>query len=104
MNDELVFQFIRDKSQEGEYFLEIADKKGNKRRICVNDIEDIEPTQGKKFCLHYHVNNMATEILSAITKQNKTLRTEQFQSTHLAEIMDCFEQVLNTIEEQEQQM
>jgi len=35
---------VRDKSHVGEYFLEIIDKKGGKRRILVTDIEEISPT------------------------------------------------------------
>jgi len=34
---------VRDKSHEKEFFLEITDRKGAKRRIAVADIELIEP-------------------------------------------------------------
>jgi hypothetical protein len=42
----------------------------------VIDIEEIEPIQGTKFNLHFNAGNIATELLSAITKTNKNLKTE----------------------------
>jgi len=43
---------VRDKAEKGEYFLEITDKKGFKKRICLFDIEEIEIVQGTKFNIH----------------------------------------------------
>ena len=99
---------MRDKSHEREYFLEITDKKGSKRRIAVADIEQIEPLQGTKFYLHYYsgTSSITNDLLSLITNSNQsqTLKSEMFQSRHLAEIMDCFEQLCLTMEEQETQL
>lgn len=53
-NEDLIFRFIHDKSREQEYFLEIANQKGQAlRQIAVCDIEEIEPMQGTKFMLSY---------------------------------------------------
>ena len=50
------------------------------------DIESIEPIQGIKFKLTYHAK---PTIYNQLTwKRDKTLRTEQYQSRHLAQIMD----------------
>lgn len=96
---------MRDKSQEREFFFEITDKKGNKRRIAVADIEQIEPLQGTKFYLHYYVSSLTSDLLSLITSNaSQTMKSEMFQSRHLAEIMDCFEQLCQTMEEQETQL
>jgi len=62
----------------GEYFLEIIDKKGGKRRILVTDIEEISPTQGTKFYLNYQVSTLASELLSVITNGKKTVKCELF--------------------------
>jgi hypothetical protein len=48
MTTDYSFKFVRDKSEDGEFFLEIqavGTTEGNRmrRRICVIDIEDIEP-------------------------------------------------------------
>ena len=59
------FKFVRDRSEVGEFFLEIASASAQskqaaassdkvRRRICIIDIEEIEPIQGTKFQLKYH--------------------------------------------------
>lgn len=59
MTSDYTFKFVRDKAEDGEYFLEIqasGTTEGNRmrRRICVIDIEEIEPVQGTKFHLKYY--------------------------------------------------
>ena len=51
-----------------EYFLEIIDSKGYKRRIAITDIEEIEPIKGTTFMLKYHSSSMASDIFSAFKK------------------------------------
>lgn len=84
---------MHDKSEDGEFFLEIASTSqegAKRRRICVIDIEDIEPLQGTKFLLKYYQRQtlMGTNIGF---RKEKMLKSEQYQSKHLADIMDCFE-------------
>lgn len=93
---------MRDRSEAGEFFLEISSNgttTRTNRRICVVDIEAIEPIQGIKFKLVYHAKPTIYNQLS--WKRDKTLRTEQFQSRHLAQIMDGLQQVTKLFEEQE---
>ena len=48
------FKFVKDKSEDGEFFLEIVGVDNKRRRICVIDIDEIEPIQGIKFNLKYY--------------------------------------------------
>jgi len=100
------FSFVRDRSEAGEFFLEISSNGATgtrtNRRICVVDIEAIEPIQGIKFKLVYHAKPTMMNQLS--WKRDKTLRSEQFQSRHLAQIMDGLQQVNKLYEEQERQL
>lgn len=81
----------------------------------------MEGAAGKQgqFYLRYNASNLASDFLSVIaTKSSKTFggvlggvengakmlqttKKELFQSSHLAEIIDCFDQMCTTIEEQE---
>ena len=76
------FNFVRDKSETGEFFLEISNT-GNgpgmrtRKRICIIDIDSIEPLQGLKFKLIYHTNK--TTIYDKLSmKRDKTLRQEVY--------------------------
>ena len=99
------FSFVRDRSEAGEFFLEISSSgpgTRTNRRICVVDIEAIEPIQGIKFKLVYHAK---PTLYNQITfKADKTLRTEIFHSRHLAQIMDGLQQVNKLFEENERQL
>lgn len=57
-------------------------------RIPIDDIDAIEPFQGKHFELRY--SKEQTSYLSGKKKQTKTIG---FESRYLIDIMDCFEQV-----------
>ena len=76
---------MRDKNQSGEFFLEISSS-SSRRRICIIDIEAIEPMQGVKFKLLYHARPNILDQLSF--KRDKSLKTEFYSSRHLAQIMD----------------
>jgi len=96
------FSFVRDRSEAGEFFLEISSNGSGtrtNRRICVVDIEVIEPIQGIKFKLVYHAKPTLYNQLTF--KGDKTLRTEVFHSRHLAQIMDGLTQVNKLYEENE---
>jgi len=68
-----------------------------RRRICVIDIDEIEPLQGTKFLLKYY---QRPSLMSSLTfNKNKLLKTETYQSKHLADIMDCYDQVLRKIDD-----
>lgn len=92
---------MRDRNQAGEYFLEISSS-NSRRRICVIDIDAIEPMQGIKFKLIYHANPNIYDKLSF--KRDKTKRTEYYSSRHLAQIMDGYQQVMKLYEENERQL
>lgn len=57
-----------------------------RKRICIIDIEALEPQQGIKFALVYHAKPTVYDQLSF--KKDKTLKTEYYSSRHLAQIMD----------------
>ena len=92
---------MRDKNQAGEFFLEISSS-NSRRRICVIDIDSIEPMQGIKFKLIYHSKPNIYDKLSF--KKDKTLKSEIYTSRHLAQIMDGLQQVLKLYEENERQL
>ena len=75
------FKFVRDKSEDGEYFLEIQNggsTEGNKmrRRICIIDIEEIEPLQGTKFLLKYY---QRPSLMGAFSfSKDKLLKTDTY--------------------------
>lgn len=108
MSSEYTFRFVRDKSEDGEFFLEmqpVATGDKSKKRICVIDIEDIEPVQGTKFYLKYwHTPSLMSMSSLSLKKPARQLKTETYQSKHLADILDCFEQVHKKIEEQEKEL
>jgi len=96
---------VRDRSEAGEFFLEIVssgDGTRTHRRICVVDIDIIEPIQGIKFKLVYHAKPNIYDQLSF--KRDKTLKTEFYQSRHLAQIMDGLQQVSKLYDENERQL
>ena len=108
----LNFSFVRDRSEVGEFFLDIkstASKTGSfkttnevsrtKKRIRIVDIEAIEPIQGIKFKLIYHARPTIYDQLSF--KLDKTLKTEYYSSRHIAQIMDGLQQVTRMYEENE---
>ena len=102
-----IFKFVRDRSEAGEFFLEISSNapqglQRSRRRICIIDIEEIEPMQGIKFALRYHARPTLYDQLSF--KRDKTLKTEYFTSRHLAQIMDGHMQVTKLFEENERQL
>ena len=93
---------MRDRSEAGEFFLQISSGQGStktSKRICIIDIESIEPLQGIKFKLVYHAKPSMYDQLSF--KRDKTLKTEYYQSRHLAQIMDGLQQVTKLFEENE---
>ena len=75
------FNFVRDKSETGEFFLEISSS-GNgpgmrtRKRIAIIDIDSIEPLQGLKFKLTYHTRPTIYDKLSMM--RDKTLRQEVY--------------------------
>lgn len=77
---------MRDRSEAGEFFLEISSNVGEaeatRRRICIIDIESIEPLQGIKFQLIYRAKPNIYDKFSF--KKDKTLKRELFSSRHLA--------------------
>ena len=82
MYSEYTFKFVRDKSEDGEFFLEIqavsaAEK--SRKRICVLDIEDIEPVQGTKFYLKYwHTPSLMSMSSLSLKKPARQLKTETY--------------------------
>ena len=93
----LNFSFVRDRSEIGEFFLDIksasstaktdstkatTEARRTKKRIRIVDIEAIEPTQGIKFKLTYHARPTIYDQFS--WKQDKTLKTEYYSSRHIA--------------------
>jgi hypothetical protein len=93
MSSDYTFKFVRDKSEDGEFFLEIlaaSASEKTRRRICVLDIEDIEPVQGTKFFLKYWYTPSLMSSLS-FSKPTRQLKSETYQSKHLADILDCYE-------------
>lgn len=95
------FKFVRDKSEQGEFFLDVCQGDPHtttkKRRIPIVDIEDIEPVQGTRFNLRYY---LAQSWISA----KKSLKVEVYESKHLADIMDCLEQVQAMVDESERRL
>lgn len=80
-----IFNFVRDRAEAGEFFLEISSGSGTtqtRKRICIVDIEAIEPLQGIKFKLVYHAKPSMYDQLSF--KRDKTLKAEYYTSRHLA--------------------
>lgn len=61
------------------------------------DIESIEPVQGTRFEMRY------LKQQSYFTNA-KSLKVEVYDSKHLADLMDCHEQVLKLIEESEKRL
>ena len=113
----LNFSFVRDRSEVGEFFLDIksasstaktdgtkttTEARRTKKRIRIVDIEAIEPTQGIKFKLTYHARPTIYDQFSF--KQDKTLKTEFYSSRHIAQIMDGLTQVTRMYEENELQL
>lgn len=107
------FKFVRDRSEAGEFFLEIATTPTQqaaenvgpgrvRKRICIIDIEEIEPVQGTKFELRYHCRPTLKDQFS--WKKDKTLRVETYTSKNIAEILDGFRQVSEMYEAQEREL
>lgn len=106
MTSDYTFRFVRDKSEDGEFFLEIqpsgsSEGKKMRKRICIIDIDEIEPVQGTKFLLKYYQD---PSMMSLNFNKGKMLKTETYQSKHLADILDCYEQVLKKIDEQQKEL
>ena len=85
-----IFQFVRDSSEDGEFFLEISTSgqgqgTRTRKRISVVDIEAIEPIQGIKFKLVYHAKK---SIYDQLSFKRDGLKTELYSSRHLAQLMD----------------
>ena len=66
------------------------------------DIEDIEPVQGTKFLLKYYQEPSMMSL--NFNKGKKMLKTETYQSKHLADILDCYEQVNKQVDEQQKEL
>ena len=82
-----------------EFFLEISAVSGTseegklRRRICVIDIESIDPQQGTKFVLNYHSEprqTMMSKLKSYYKTNESTLKTETYESRQIANIMDGY--------------
>ena len=107
------FKYVRDRSEDGEFFLEISHAGGTtedsklRRRICVIDIESIDPQQGTKFVLTYHAvprKSMLNRLKSYYKNNETTLRTETYESRQIANIMDGYLQVMKLYDEQEREL
>ena len=64
-----------------------------RRRICVIDIESIDPQQGTKFVLNYHSEprqTMMSKLKSYYKTNESTLKTETYESRQIANIMDGY--------------
>ncbi len=82
------FKFINDKSKgEGDYFLEILDKKGKKviSTICVIDIQDITPLKGSKFTLNYFRQS------AGLFGQTESVKSEEFKSRNVIHIVEAYQ-------------
>ncbi|CDW87673.1 UNKNOWN [Stylonychia lemnae] len=97
--DEVTFRFACDSSREdSEYYLEILDYRGKSwKQIPVLDIESIEPSQGIKFILSYYVS-------SSFFGKSESIKQEHYQSRHIAELKDAYDQIMNIIEKKEQEV
>ena len=73
---DFTFKFVKDKSEDGEFFLEIVSADNKRRRICVIDIDEIEPIQGTKFNLKYY--SRPTGYMSSFKKDKLVLKTETY--------------------------
>jgi len=82
------FKFIREKSEEGEFLLQITtgDQHSTHKthKILIADIDSIEPIQGTRFELRY------LKAQSYFGKQ-KSVKVESYDSKYLADILDCYE-------------
>ena len=85
--------------------MELCDSKGYKRRIPITDIDDIEPVQGRVFNLNVYNYSLAQGLLSQFTKKSDggNIKTEQYQSKHIAEILDTYQSLLKQLVDEEEQ-
>ena len=80
--------------------------KGNKRRTPITDIEEIEPVQGKIFNINIFTSSFTQDLLSQFTKKlGGSIKQEQYQSKHIAEILDAYQSLLKqlVLEEEEEE-
>lgn len=103
-NEDVTFQFISDKSQPDQFYLEIKDKQGNKKRIAVVDIIEIETIKGIDFNLHYNIEVVTSELFGAFTKKTTEERCESYRSKHLAEIISVYDNLLQIIDDEEEKL
>eukprot|EP00347_Sterkiella_histriomuscorum_P023031 403336221 len=97
--DDVILRFMYDSSREDcEYFLDISDSRGKSwKQISVIDIDSIEPDQGIKFILSYYVSNK-------FFGKSETIKQEFYQSRHIAELKDAYDQILSIMDKKEEEV
>ncbi|CDW90811.1 UNKNOWN [Stylonychia lemnae] len=84
---------------DGQYFIDILKQKGQKlvKQICIADIYAFKNLQATKFELTYYSNKRGTLFFG----KGEQLKSEQFQSRHLADIQETISQIQNLIEQED---
>jgi hypothetical protein len=132
--EDVCISFMRDSTFEEEFFLVIEQKEFNqfgmkdKLLIAVDDIDEIEHTEGLQFLVHYQIEppttsqyggnqkkvNVVAGLFAKIKDKKpsvdkdeplkKVEKTELFESKHVKTIIETFNNVLTIIDKQEKDL